>query len=423
MSDNKKQMLKKYADLSKKLGKLATLKQVNKLIYSERQVYNEFENFKELKEEALKEYEFLKELTSPVEITVSEIENYRVDLENKDSKKGQQKLVKNVSTLEYISRFAENVFKGKVTSSPYKGRKEYTRRYLNLVLSDLHFGADIDSSETGGLKYSKIEESRRFAKIIQETCRYKTDHRSETELNVFLLGDIIQGMLGHDARDGAELAEQFCRGVHILLQGLAVLSSQFKTVNVHCSTGNHDRNIARHAGRAVHSKYDSYATMLYYSLLKGCSELKNVKFNIPKTPYVIAEVFDKKIFAWHGDTGLKTGNIGRTINTNNIEHGINRINASVLDKDEYSAFVCGHLHTGSVTFLSNGAVLLVNGGLPPTDSYGISLGIHESNCGQMLFESVPGLAVGDIRFIRVNENVDKDTTLDNIIKSWEGYNV
>lgn len=422
MTDKQKKMLKQYADLSKKLGKLATIKQVNKFLFSERQIFNEFSSFSKLKEEALSSHKYLQELVSPVEITVSEIDNYRVDLENKDSVKSKQKLVKNVSTMEYISRFAENVFEGKVTSNPYKGRKEHTKRYLNLVLSDLHFGSDIDSSETGGLTFGKVEEARRFAKVIQETARYKMDHRSETELNVFLLGDIIQGMLGHDPRDGAELAEQFCRGVHILLQGLGVLSSQFKQVNVHCSTGNHDRISARHPGRAVHSKYDSYATMLYYSLLKGCSELKNVKFNIPKTPYVVVPVFDKKIFAWHGDTGLSTGSIGKVININNIERGINKINAAVPDKDEYSAFVCGHLHLGTISFLPNGSTLIVNGGLPPTDSYGISLGLHESNCGQMLFESVPGLAVGDIRFIRVNEEVDKDSSLDNVIKKWESYN-
>jgi hypothetical protein len=41
--------------------------------------------------------------------------------------------------------------------------------------------------------------------------------------------------------------------------------------------------------------------------------------------------------------------------------------------------------------------------------------------GQWLFESVPGYAVGDMRFIRVGERDDKDATLDKLITPWRDF--
>lgn len=420
MKFTKDEVLEQYSEVARKLGKLPSRREYNKFGGSERQVRNHFKTFDNMKLEALKRFEFLTELSVPIKLELVDIENYRLKLEKNKINKQNEKATSNASTLDYIHQFAEQVFNGRINTKHFKS-SEPTKRYFNIILSDLHFGADIDGEETGGPTFSKKEESRRLAKVVNEVCTYKEEYRNSTELNVILLGDIIQGALGHDPRDGAALAEQYCRAIHLLIQALGIFSQKFKKVNVYCNPGNHDRIISRHVGRAIHSKYDSYATMLYYSLKKACSSIANINFIIPKTPYVIVEVFDKKIYAWHGDTGIKTGNVGKAINIKSINDAINSINASLADTKEYSAFVCGHLHLGTVSFLPNNTTLIVNGGLPPFDPFCVSLGIQESSSGQMLFESVPNFPVGDIRYIRVDSETDKDESLDKLIEPWESF--
>jgi len=302
----------------------------------------------------------------------------------------------------------------------YKSKKKSKiSRAVNLVLSDLHFGSDISKNKTGGLDFGKIEEARRLAKVTQEVITYKPQYRKETELNVLLLGDLIQNQL-HDMRDGAPMAEQVCRAIHLLSQTLTHFTNNFPQVNVYVNSGNHGRNTSRHHNRAVNDKWDSLESIICYALKNTFKNVKNIKFEIPLTPYVTYEVFGKKIFASHGDTVIKPGFVGKSINTGSLETQINKINATLNDNDEYAVFICGHIHTGSTTHLGNGAVMITNGALVPSDEFAVSIGLLENSCGQMLFESVPGYPVGDVRFIRVNQKDDENKELDKIIQKFTG---
>lgn len=341
----------------------------------------------------------------------------------KDDRSYITKLENMVGSRVILEEAIQNALLGmpKVKIAPYMHKaKGRIKRQLNLVLSDLHIGSDISKDETGNLDFKKIEESRRLAKIIEETLTYKVMYRNETHLNVLLLGDIIQNQL-HDPRDAAPLAEQFARALHLLTQAFAQLAHAFPSVTVYCNTGNHDRTTSRHSHRAVNQKWDSLGTMLYTALKTALSNVKNINFVIPKTPYVTYEVFGKKIFATHGDTVLKVGHPSSSIKTGSLEDQINSINSSLVDKDEYSVFVIGHVHVGSCTHLSNGAVLITNGALPPTDEFATSIGLTETASGQYLFESVEDYPVGDIRFIKVDSRTDKDASLDKLIQKWDKF--
>ena len=307
----------------------------------------------------------------------------------------------------------------KVNLTPYKAKaKQKTNRILNLVISDTHFGSNLKKEETGGLDYGTLEEARRLAKVVKDTCDYKKQYRSETKLNIMLLGDLINGSL-HDARDGAPLAEQICRTIFLLNQAIAQFAASFPDVEVHCATGNHGRNKSRHHNRAVNQKWDSNETIIYYAIKEANKHLKNVKINIPKTPFSVVEVFGKKMLATHGDTVFNAGYPGSSINTKQIETQINKFNATLSDKDEYAVTIIGHVHIGSVTHLSNGTVSITNGATIPSDEYAVSIGMMENQCGQYLFESTPGFPVGDTRFIKVSSSDDEDISLDKIIKPWE----
>jgi hypothetical protein len=293
------------------------------------------------------------------------------------------------------------------------------QRELNILLSDTHFGSDLDESYVP-LKYGRLEEARRLAAVVKQVCEYKVQYRKETRLRVHLGGDIIQGQL-HDSRDGDILAAQCARAIHLLTQAIAVFAAEFPEVIVDCTTGNHDRFTSRHKERATYEKADSLATVIYFSVKTAVKPLKNVTVEIPCTPYVSFESFGVKCFGTHGDTVLNPGYPGSMVNVRTLENQINKINAALPNSDEYRLFFVGHVHIGMLLHMGNGAILITNGPLIPSDQYSVSIGLFESHCGQWMWESVPGHVVGDSRFITVNGATDKDESLDAVIQAFDGF--
>jgi hypothetical protein len=320
---------------------------------------------------------------------------------------------------EYI---ADRVFPNAIRPVGFAKKAAPTKgitREVNVLLSDLHFGSDLDPRYVP-LKYGKTEEARRLAHVVKQVCQYKTDHRKETRLRVHLAGDIIQGSL-HDPRDGDTLSAQVARAIWLLNQAIAHFAANFLEVVVHCTTGNHDRLTSRHHDRATYEKSDSLATIIYYALKVAAQNAKNVTFDIGRGAYTTYESFGAKCFGTHGDTVLNPGYPGNSINAKALENQINRINATLPNADEYKLFYVGHVHVGTIVHMGNGAVLITNGALIPSDQYSVSIGLFENNCGQWMWESVPGHVVGDSRFITVNGGTDKDSSLDTVIKPFTDF--
>ncbi len=345
-----------------------------------------------------------------VEIKKAKLEkNYINKLENKLSDKNlfEQTITSTIAKLAPI----------KIKSFKYN-KKQKINRQISLVLSDLHFGSDIKSKETGKHDFGKVEESRRLARVIKEVLDYKPEYRNETSLNLLILGDVIENKL-HDIQDAAPIAEQCARAIHLLTQAIAHCSENFPKVNVLFASGNHGRLTSRHPNRATNQKWDSIETIIYYAVKTSLKNVKNIKFDLPMTPYVTYSVFGKNILCTHGDSMLNVGYPGKTIQTGSIETQINKINAALPDVEEYSVVIVGHVHVSSVTHLNNGVVLITNGALVPVNEFAVSIGIMESAAGQMMFESIEGFPVGDCRYIRVSAKDDKDKSLDELIEPWK----
>lgn len=324
----------------------------------------------------------------------------------------------------FLDQFVSSLkvlFKDKIVPPKYESKKRgKTSRILNVVFSDTHYGSRLDAREVGR-PFGPVEEARRTAAICRQVADYKRQYRGETELYVHLLGDMIQGQL-HDPRDGAPLAEQVATAARVLVQAITFLAMEFpKGVTVFCATGNHGRNTARHKERGVHQKWDSIETMLYIAIKEALARYPHVKVEIPLTPHYEFRCFDKVGFATHGDSVLTPGFPGKAIQVESVTKQINSINAATAREKgyEYSLFMVGHVHTGSMTYLP-GAVFMSNGCLLPPDSYALSVGFFDTACGQQMFESVEGHIVGDARFILVDETADKDASLDAIIKPFSG---
>ncbi len=357
----------------------------------------------------------------PARTTRQQVEKFKMATYAQHNRKTASVFAEQRVYAETMEGLAEQLFKGMATSRgvPPKMGKDVDRA-VTVVLSDLHFGSDTTAEETGALNYGKVEEARRLAKIAREVITYKPQYRNRTKLNVLLLGDIIEGIL-HSKRDAADQAEQEARAFRLLLQFVTAVAAAYGEIDIYCVTGNHDRNKDIHNQRATSKKHDSHATFMYYSLSQACVGLKNVKWHIPKTPYVAYECLGSRFFATHGDTVLSPGNPGKAIPIGSLENQTNRFNATLGAQKRFSAFIVGHVHVGSMTHLNNGAVMLTNGALCPANNFAVSIGIPETNCGQWLFETVAGYPVGDARFLQVGADTDADETLEKIIAPWQGF--
>ena len=297
--------------------------------------------------------------------------------------------------------------------------KTETQRYLNLVLSDLHFGTWLDKREVP-YQYGWKEESRRIASIVKRTCEFKRDYRPETELVVWLLGDLIKGLI-HDISAGRCMAEQVTDAVHVLGQALAIFAGEFKKVTVLCASGNHDRNTTRHIDRATAGKFDSYATHIYVALKAYVNHLPNIAIEIPRTPHVESNQFSHRLYGTHGDTCINPGNPGKNINTGSlVTQMATRNNDEVLrGQKPFGLYIVGHVHSASLSHPSP-ADLITNGPLIPSDPYAVSIGHTQTKCGQYLVETTKARIVGDSRFLEVDIDVDRDASLDALITPWDG---
>lgn len=360
----------------------------------------------------------------PLEDTDQAITKNRVHEHAALSRRLGKHLADEAFQYQQMEAFATRVFEGRIKPVPYKkstkGKLGQIRRELVIVLSDLHLGADISAEATGGMSYGPREEARFAAQVVQQVCTYKPEYRDETALRVVILGDIIHGCL-HDLRDGAVMAEQKDRAMHILGQMIAQFAAAFRKVTVECVTGNHGRDKLRHPKRATSAKWASNEMTVYCSVRRICSNLKNVEWNIPLAAFGQFTVFGKRFFYTHGDTVLCVGNPGKRIDSQSLENQVNRLNATLRDRDEYAVVLAGHAHQFLHLALNNGVTVIVNGPFTPIDEYATSIGIFESVSSQTMFEAVPGFPVGDLRRIVLDKKVASDSSLDGIVKPWQGF--
>lgn len=349
------------------------------------------------------------------------VEDERQDFDFLNNRRTTIAMARERVFLDELKGVLGDVFKGGVAvPSGYAKKTVDTapkKRILNIALSDLHYHSLLDPRELP-FEYGPLEEARRTAKIVEEVCEYKPQYREETELFAHIFGDIIQGDL-HDPRDAATITDQFSATVYLLTQAVVQWSHAFKRVTIRCVPGNHGRNKRRHPQRATTQKWDSFENMIYFALKMAVATLPNVKVIIPYTPYYIYQAFDQQGFVTHGDTVIDAGFPSSTIDIKKVRNQINELNAS--QKKESDFFLIGHVHCGSCTEIPSGPVFMTNGCLIPPDGYAVSRGILKQKCGQQLWESVQGHICGDRRFLNVDENTDKDTHLDRIIKPYTGF--
>ena len=358
----------------------------------------------------------------PPDATEISVERETLRRQAREHRSVAQEATRNALLLKQIEDIGTRVFANKIVPAGYSTKKfdkapGKIQRHLNLLLSDLHIRALLDDQETP-IRFGPHEEARRLGHVALNAATYKEQYRHETQLNIFMMGDIVQGAL-HDARAGAPQGEQVAAAQWLLFQLVGYLASKFPKVVVRCQPGNHDRYTNRHKEQATDGKWDALTYGIYHSIKMACLGLKNVEVEITKRPFITYESFGIKGFGTHFDTVFKPGFPGTSIPVGRLETQISRLNASLPDDQEYKVVFGGHVHTGALIWTPSGVAVITNGALIPPDPYALSIGHFEANCGQTMWESVPGHIVGDYRYIQVGVKQDRDADLEKIIKPPE----
>jgi hypothetical protein len=327
----------------------------------------------------------------------------------------------------FLERFGE-VAKGlaveikKLPLTGYCARapKGVCARVVTLALSDLHLGSRMDPRDLP-YRFDFKEESRSIASIMVRLNEFKPDHRHESELIIWIGGDLIRGEI-HDPGAGRPGAEQSADAMWLLTQAVRLAASEWKKVTVYCSTGNHDRDHSRHPSGAIEDRWDSRATVIYYGIKLATQHLRNVRVEIPRTSQCSWEVFGHRVWADHGDYGFKTGNPAKSINVGKLNTQMQSINLAEVEygRRPYSVFLAGHIHQGVHIPLPVGE-LITNPPLVPVDGFARGIGHHRTKSGQVMFESVPGYPVGDLRFQWITPEIMKDKSLDKIIIPFKDF--
>lgn len=309
-------------------------------------------------------------------------------------------------------RACQQYLTGRVVPTGYakKPPSAPAKRSVCLLLSDLHLGADLGQSDNP-MPYRKVEEARRLEYVMRQAIDYKPQYRKDSELVLMLNGDIIEGLLLHDFRDGAPLTEQKVIFLKYFERFVGECAAAFPGVRVFCQPGNHGRDKVRHPGRATSSKWDGVEWGLYYALSRACSHLKNVEFDLPHRAVSSIDLHGSWFLLSHGDTEVRLGDPDTKAKDNLAI--LDKINATRLYGREYAAAGFGHYH--KPRYLPYHPRVIFNGALIPPNGHARTMGYIGESCGQFLWEAVEGYPVGDVRFIEVGASQDNDERLGNII--------
>lgn len=261
---------------------------------------------------------------------------------------------------------------------------------LILLLSDLHFGEVVSEDETGGISSYNLDiAQRRFDYTIDKAiviAKEKQKGFHYKKLNVFLLGDLISGLIHDELRESNEegIVRQMLFAIEVLSAGILRLCQEFESVNVASVVGNH--------GRVVESYYfkqksvNNFDYLISKMLEKLTKQQRNLTWNIPESFWATEEVQGQKFLLIHGDMVKSWAGIPW--------YGLDRLYKKwrVLADDyglNFQHLCIGHFHNPNVFTVVRGK-MFVNGSLKGGDEY--SIGAISAACDpiQIMFGVNPG---------------------------------
>lgn len=258
-----------------------------------------------------------------------------------------------------------------------------------LLLSDSHVGQVISPNQTlgfGGYDFTKFLERLKFLESSVASILENHTNAKVSELVVPILGDIIDGALGHGAEAGQlnPTFNQFFFGAHAIAQFLRNLAAYVPAVRIFCVAGNHPR-WPHQKKMPTLNRFSNLDTFLYVMIAALTRDVKNITWRIDSQPVAVFGVQGFECFALHGDTwrggdkalGIPVHSIGRQISAT----------TQLYSKSKQSTpnyYLAGHFHSPMTLSHTNGEVL-VNGAFPGVDTYAMASNFTPCDPIQRLF--------------------------------------
>jgi hypothetical protein len=306
-------------------------------------------------------------------------------------------------------------------------KRQYSERVNTMMISDTHFGINIDPYEVESNQYNWTIAARRLGKVIHDAAHFKLDHRNDCQkLVINFGGDLCQGIIHADDAGQELMTFQMVGAARMVIQGIDYLRDFYNEIDCAITDDNHMRLLThtKGNGRAMSQKSDSFNTMLFEMVQQAFRLDPAVKFHRPKTPYTEYKVFDRTQFLTHGDTVLKLGWLSKKIDTGSLAAQIAAINATRTDANRIEVVWAGHVHTGLQLALESDVDVFINPSMSGIDPFAQSIGIlggsNERSCraGQWLVEQTREERIGDARIVWASK-ADDDADYEKIITPFD----
>ncbi len=266
---------------------------------------------------------------------------------------------------------------------------------LVVLLGDTHVGqrvaADQVNLRLGGIAYCPKVYCERLVYLQEEILTILAGSRVPVnELHLFMLGDIVHGMLDHGAEgeDNLVVADQFTLAVWTLTQFVLALAMHVPAMEIHCVCGNHGRWPDQRK-MPTKNRYSNLDYLVYSAMRHsiGMYGLRNLTFNLNRAPRQIVSIKGSSFMASHGDhlrggdkqLAIPIHSIAREVNATSQRHA-----ASDLPPVDY--FLVGDKHKAVSLPLARGEYI-INGTLVGVDEY--SIGFPPAEPQQLVFQVHP----------------------------------
>lgn len=258
-----------------------------------------------------------------------------------------------------------------------------------LFLSDTHVGKVIDGAQTMGFGEYNFEIFLARLKFYEEAVTsILRDHTNTPlqELVVAMGGDMLDGALKHAAEVGQQvtLFQQWFGAGHAFAQFLRNLAPLVPKIRVYCTVGNHTRWGDQHK-MPTENRYSNLDSFVYAYTQALTDGIPNVEWNLDTQPFALFDIQGFTFHLSHGDQlkggdralGIPNHAVGRMVSINSQLYG----KAGVPSPNYY---LVGHLHREIVLPHARGSVI-VNGGFPGVDGYGLASGFSPVDPKQVFF--------------------------------------
>ena len=258
-----------------------------------------------------------------------------------------------------------------------------------LMLTDTHVGAVVKPNQTLGFGGYDFDIFLHRLKFLEDAVSsILSDHVSTEvpELVVCLGGDMIHGALNHGVEAGQQvtLFQQFYGASHALAQFLRSVSRFVPSVRIYTAVGNHPRWQSQHK-MPTDNRYSNLDMFLYAHLQALTRELENVQWNLDTQPFALFDVQGFRFHLSHGDH-LRGGDKALGIPNHAVARMVSATSQMYGKENQPSPhyYLTGHLHRSIVLPHTRGSVI-VNGGFPGLDGFGLMSGFSAVDPSQTLF--------------------------------------